>query len=245
MNKVKKLSLVILTILSIQITNSTMANAYWKQNSQGWQFTKGEAYSVGWDKIDGNWYYFDSDGIMETGWINDNNKWYYLNDSGAWEESKTTTVVPNDIQVMYDIINIYNDSGTIKYENKGFINQIGLSDKSLYKFSAEDQVGNNISEYYYDSSNGNVYKIKQGITTLLNSNVTINNTNIQISTIEAVEKVKDYLLANGKYVPSKVEYDHDESNSYVIHCYDTTGEYVTTGGWYYVDNFTGNVTSMF
>lgn len=36
---------------------------------------------VGWKQIDNTWYYFDSNGIMQTGWIN-NDGWYYLTDSG-------------------------------------------------------------------------------------------------------------------------------------------------------------------
>lgn len=36
---------------------------------------------VGWKEINHNWYYFDSEGVMQSGWIN-NNSWYYLDDSG-------------------------------------------------------------------------------------------------------------------------------------------------------------------
>lgn len=39
---------------------------------------------VGWKQIDDNWYYFNSDGIMQTGWIN-NNGTYYLDDSGVMQ----------------------------------------------------------------------------------------------------------------------------------------------------------------
>lgn len=245
MKKIKRLSLAMVTFMLIIIANSTTANAYWKQNSKGWQYTKGDYYSTGWDMIDGNWYYFDSDGMMEIGWINDNGKWYYLNNSGSLDDSKTTTIMPDEMQAIYNIVSIYNDSGIITYENKGYINEIGLSNTSLYKFYSEDQLGNKLCEYYYDASNGNVYKLKQGITTLLNTNTIINNSNIQITTIEAVEKVKDYLLMSGKYVPSKIEYDYENTSSYIIHCYDPTDKYITIDGWYYVDKFTGNVTPMY
>ncbi len=62
------------------------------------------SYAVGWRKIDGNWYYFRTEGIMakswikltntwyyldkdngvmQTGWLKDNGKWYYLHDWGG------------------------------------------------------------------------------------------------------------------------------------------------------------------
>lgn len=245
MKVLKRLSLGMVTFMLIIMANSITANAYWKQNNKGWQYTNGDYYSIGWNIIDGNWYYFDDEGIMETGWINDDEKWYYLNDSGYLDDSKTTTIMPDEMKIIYNIVSIYNDSGIIKYENKGYINEIGLNDTSLYKFSSEDGLGNEFSEYYYDPFNGNVYKLKQGILTLLNTNTVINNSNIQITIIEAVEKVKDYLLMNGKYVPDRIEYDHENVNSYIIHCYDSTDKYIKIDGWYYVDKFTGNVTHMY
>lgn len=35
---------------------------------------------TGWYKLDGIWYYFDSEGFAATGWQKINNKWYYFND---------------------------------------------------------------------------------------------------------------------------------------------------------------------
>lgn len=37
---------------------------------------------TGWQKIDGKWYYFDSEGIMQTGWIKDKDKDYFLYSNG-------------------------------------------------------------------------------------------------------------------------------------------------------------------
>lgn len=48
----------------------------------GWVYLQGEELCKGWikDASDGNWYFLNDKGIMETGWLKDkNNKWYYLN----------------------------------------------------------------------------------------------------------------------------------------------------------------------
>ena len=39
-------------------------------------------YAVGWLNIEGSWYFFDGDGIMQTGWVKDGACWYYLDGSG-------------------------------------------------------------------------------------------------------------------------------------------------------------------
>ena len=36
-----------------------------------------------WEKIDGYWYHFDGNGIMQTGWLNIGGTWYYLNPSSG------------------------------------------------------------------------------------------------------------------------------------------------------------------
>ncbi|WP_415299257.1 M14 family zinc carboxypeptidase [Clostridium perfringens] len=44
----------------------------------------------GWQEIEGNWYYFDSNGNMKTGWEEINGYWYYFNNDGimqtGWQE---------------------------------------------------------------------------------------------------------------------------------------------------------------
>ncbi|MFT8350692.1 MBL fold metallo-hydrolase [Clostridium saccharoperbutylacetonicum] len=59
-----------------------------KRNDKNYnaQYYLDEDFSVvvGWKQIDDNWYYFNSDGIMQTGWIN-NNGTYYLDDSGVMQ----------------------------------------------------------------------------------------------------------------------------------------------------------------
>ena len=62
------------------------AKGTWMQASNGkWWFKYLDGhYSIGWDQIDGKWYYFDSNGWMkESEWIKPDGKWYYLTESGA------------------------------------------------------------------------------------------------------------------------------------------------------------------
>ena len=41
---------------------------------------------TGWQRLpDGNWYYFDGSGVMQTGWLNRGGNWYYLNRSGVMQ----------------------------------------------------------------------------------------------------------------------------------------------------------------
>ena len=40
---------------------------------------------IGWKSIDGRWYYYDANDVMETGWIKDKGKHYYFNNSGAMQ----------------------------------------------------------------------------------------------------------------------------------------------------------------
>lgn len=66
---------------------------------------------------------------------------------------------------------------------------------------------------------------------------------------DAENKVKQYLLSRGMYVPKYVKYDHDDGNNYVIHCYDIiiqdNSEHTSTSGWYLVDKTSGSIRSMF
>lgn len=56
-------------------------NAEWKQNSTGRWYVEGNSYATGWRLIDGNWYYFYSNGYMASNTKIDG---YYLNSIGAW-----------------------------------------------------------------------------------------------------------------------------------------------------------------
>lgn len=73
-------SIAAITIMSV---SPVVANAAWKQNNTGWWYTEGNSWATGWRVIDGNWYYFYSNGYMAHDTTIDG---YYLNSNGAWTQ---------------------------------------------------------------------------------------------------------------------------------------------------------------
>ena len=60
---------------------------------EGWITVSGKQYyylsgkpATGWQRIENEWYYFDSKGVMKTGWLNDGKVWYYLNTNGKMQK---------------------------------------------------------------------------------------------------------------------------------------------------------------
>lgn len=70
----------------IEYINNNVKFGSWHQNGSQWMFAyyNGTYAKNCWEKIDGYWYHFDGNGIMQTGWLNIGGTWYYLNlSSGA------------------------------------------------------------------------------------------------------------------------------------------------------------------
>ena len=74
-------------VYALELKNSENNSAYsegWNYDNGNWIYIKDGAVKTNWFKdIDGEWYYFNDDGIMQTGWILDNSNWYYLKDNGV------------------------------------------------------------------------------------------------------------------------------------------------------------------
>lgn len=90
---------VIAVALSVLFSATSYAGEWVEAESNVWQYVEGTTLSTGWKEIEGQWYYFNSEGIMHTGWIKDSelNQWYFLDTgSGAWESrpvmNETTAV---------------------------------------------------------------------------------------------------------------------------------------------------------
>ena len=62
----------------------------WKKNNKGWWYRRydGSYPMHQFEGIDGQVYYFDSNGYMVTGWQKIGSKWYYFEGSGAMAVNK-------------------------------------------------------------------------------------------------------------------------------------------------------------
>lgn len=118
----------------------TAASAAWKENNSGWWYTEGNSWATGWRNIDGNWYYFYSDGYMAKDTTIDG---YNLNSSGAWT---------NDVSKTYNYS--YDDCLQI---GKAFFSN---SHMSGYKFTTQSNRSlNSSNEYYFEFYNTNAQKV--------------------------------------------------------------------------------------
>lgn len=63
--------LIALTMISATLlgVSSVGANAEWRESGNNWWYSQGSSYATGWTQIDGQWYYFNSNGYMKTAWF--------------------------------------------------------------------------------------------------------------------------------------------------------------------------------
>ncbi len=68
-------------------TGASISGQWQKVNETAWRFLKADKTyaSDEWAKINGKWYWFDKDGMMQTGWIVDQGIWYRLSQEGSME----------------------------------------------------------------------------------------------------------------------------------------------------------------
>ncbi len=72
-------------------SDGTTPVSQWEKIEGNWYYFDGNGYkTVGWQQIDGSWYYLGTDGKMETGWKEIGGSWYYLLEDGkmytGWKE---------------------------------------------------------------------------------------------------------------------------------------------------------------
>lgn len=84
MQKFKRLIASFIMALSLLAITPVVAHAEWRSNNTGWWYTEGNSWATGWKSINGNWYYFYSDGYMAHDTIIGG---YYLNSDGVWNIS--------------------------------------------------------------------------------------------------------------------------------------------------------------
>lgn len=137
---IKKLILTgIVTFITINL-NYISASAKWVNDAKNnWSWIENEAKAKGWKKVNQNWYYFNSDGIMNTGWLNYNGSWYYLSNSGemitGWKTINGKWYHFNSDGLMS--IGWINDKGTWYFANSSGEMETGTLgiDGEVYTFS--------------------------------------------------------------------------------------------------------------
>ena len=79
-------------LLSLSVATSVVAapvsaaKGYWNHTEEGWRYLIGDKPVAGrFAHIDGKWYNFDENGLMQTGWYNlpSSGIWYYFDADGA------------------------------------------------------------------------------------------------------------------------------------------------------------------
>lgn len=225
------------SIVTICMTSVFCKNTYadWDKDGDDWRYIGDYGYKTGWQQIDGKWYYFSSEtSAMKIGWFYDEQygKWYYLNFDGGMDGSKTTSIYPMELSNIQDEINqcagekVTYDS-TKKVDDNVFECFKSNSD-ALFK------------QYYYHPLTDNIYEMKNGILTNVQTHEVINF----FTQEQAVQAVKDYLSENYKDIPQIVKVENDDGDHYLVHCYDDTGEYTTNSHWYYVNKTTREIKAM-
>ena len=75
----------------IMVTNKWLKlqkkNPGWdEENTMVWYYfsNSGKIITDGWSKIDNKYYYFDSDGVMQTGWVDDDTYYTCLLYTSCW-----------------------------------------------------------------------------------------------------------------------------------------------------------------
>ena len=68
---------------SISQPPTPILTGWQKQNGNWYYYDANGNKSTAWQLIGGKWFYFNSSGVMQTGWRKLSGKWYYFNSSGA------------------------------------------------------------------------------------------------------------------------------------------------------------------
>ncbi len=57
----------------------------WIQEGDKWKYQRkdGSLCKNCWQKVEGEWYHFDPEGIMQIGWLKEEGKWYFLKNDGS------------------------------------------------------------------------------------------------------------------------------------------------------------------
>lgn len=62
-----------------------VAKEEWVQEETGWKYYASNKAVTGWKQVDGKWFFFNAEGVMQKWWVKDGNTWYYLNGNGEMQ----------------------------------------------------------------------------------------------------------------------------------------------------------------
>ena len=94
-------------LATAMICQPAMAAGWEQTGTQAWRYGEEEGHATGWRQINGTWYYFDGEGIMQTGWVKaaEDGLWYLLDTgTGAWvprpvlDDTAVVRLMENEIQ---------------------------------------------------------------------------------------------------------------------------------------------------
>ena len=70
----------------------------WIQEGNIWKYQKenGEICKDCWQEVDGLWYHFDINGVMQTGWLEEGGKWYFLKNDGAMANKEMLRIMSTE-----------------------------------------------------------------------------------------------------------------------------------------------------
>lgn len=151
MNKLKKISLMMLVFVVIAIANPIGASAAWKRDSGGWWYTEGNSWATGWRNIDNSWYYFyPKSGYMA---IQTTVNGYYMNENGEWIDDTNFKFKASKAEQLVRDIYYPNTTATNPYirccDFDGTKWTVRAYEDNEYKTT-------NIGWYYVDKSTGNI-----------------------------------------------------------------------------------------
>lgn len=236
MNKINKnFSVFLIAIILVGLGFTKNVYAEWEHENCEWKYLGDYGYEKAWQQINGKWYYLDSEtGIMKIGWFYDEqyNKWYYLNFYGDMDASKTTCTYPTELS------NIENKIKQITNEDVIYKWTKDIDDNMFVCFMGKNEI--QPKQYYYHQSTGNIYEIKNGILTNIETKETVDF----FTEEQAVQVVKDYFSKSYKDIPQVIKVESNQEEYYLIHCYDDKEGYETNSSWYHVNKTTRDVTSI-
>lgn len=99
MNRVVLCAAMVFALIATAADTASAAGS-WQQSEHGYRYQKedGQATVNAWIQDQGEWYYFDHDGYMDTGWVRDKEAWYYTDSEGRMLNDTNQTIHGIDFQ---------------------------------------------------------------------------------------------------------------------------------------------------